>query len=56
VEQVLLTTALGILVAVPAVWAYNYFTDTLEGFRIEMKNSELELATYLLVLRSRRQG
>jgi biopolymer transport protein ExbB/TolQ len=57
VEQALLTTAVGLLVAVPAVWAYNYFTDRVEGFRIEMEMSALELATYLLIhLRSRKLG
>ena len=39
VEQALFTTALGLLVAVPAVWSYNYFTDRVEGLRIEMENS-----------------
>lgn len=49
VEQALLTTALGLLVAVPAVWSYNYFTDRVEGFRIEMENSSREVLNYLLL-------
>jgi biopolymer transport protein ExbB/TolQ len=57
VEQALLTTALGLLIAIPATWAYNYFTDRVEGLRIEMENSSLELATYLLIhLRSRKRS
>jgi len=28
----LITTALGLFVAVPAVWAYNYFTNRVEAF------------------------
>jgi biopolymer transport protein ExbB/biopolymer transport protein TolQ len=43
------TTALGLSVAVAAVWCYNYFTTTTEGFDIEMENSSLELMNYLTV-------
>jgi biopolymer transport protein ExbB/TolQ len=48
VEESLVTTALGLLVAVLAVWSYNYFTDRVEGFQIEMEAVSLELANYLL--------
>jgi hypothetical protein len=34
-----LTTALGLLVAVPAVWLFNYFTGKVDGFVVEMDNS-----------------
>jgi biopolymer transport protein TolQ len=43
------TTALGLSVAVAAVWCYNYFTSTTELFDIEMENSCLELMNYLTV-------
>lgn len=55
VGEALLTTALGLLVAVPAVWSYDYFTEKLEGFRIEMENSSREVLTYLLAY-VKRQG
>ena len=55
VQQALLTTALGLLVALPAVWSYNYFADRVEGFRIEMDNSSRELLNYLLFYLRRQQ-
>ena len=48
VEESLVTTALGLIVAVLAVWSYNYFTDRVERFQIEMETVSLELANYLL--------
>lgn len=57
IQEALVTTALGLVVAVPAVWSYNYFTDRVEGFRIEMENSSRELLNYLLFyVRRRGQG
>ena len=49
ISEALVTTALGLSVAVAAVWCYNYFTTTTEGFDIEMENSSLELMNYLTV-------
>src|SRR6266849_4350444 len=43
ISEALVTTALGLLVAVPAVWAYNYFTNKVEAFDVEMDNSSMEL-------------
>src|SRR6266478_9130362 len=43
IAEALVTTALGLLVAVPAVWAYNYFTNKVEAFDVEMDNSSMEL-------------
>ena len=36
-----------LLVAVPAVWCYNYFSSKVEGFDVEMENSSMELVSYL---------
>ena len=33
ISEALFTTALGLLVAVPAVWLFNYFTGKVDGFR-----------------------
>ena len=48
ISEALVTTALGLLVAVPAVWCYNYFTTTVENFDVEMENSSMELVSYLV--------
>src|SRR5881397_1201838 len=41
-------TAFGLFVAVPAVWAYNWFTNKVEAFGIEMTNSSSELIDYFI--------
>ncbi len=48
ISEALVATALGLFVAVPAVWAYNYFSGRLEGFDVEMGNSSSELVDYFL--------
>jgi biopolymer transport protein ExbB/TolQ len=48
ISEALVTTALGLLVAVPAVWCYNYFTSTVENFDVELENSSMELVSYLV--------
>jgi len=54
IAEALLTTALGLAVAVPAVWVFNYFTGKVDGFVIEMDNSASELIDYFLKQRTRR--
>lgn len=48
IAEALVTTALGLLVAIPAVWLYNYFAGKLEAFDVEMDNSSSELVDYFL--------
>jgi biopolymer transport protein ExbB/biopolymer transport protein TolQ len=48
ISEALVTTAVGLFVAVPAVWMYNYFTSKLEAFDVEMGNSSSELIDYFL--------
>ena len=48
IAEALITTAFGLLVAIPAVMAYNYFTGRLERFNIEMTNSSQELIDFFL--------
>jgi biopolymer transport protein ExbB/biopolymer transport protein TolQ len=48
ISEALVATALGLFVAIPAVWAYNYFTTKLETFDVEMGNSSSELIDYFL--------
>ncbi|MHB8734526.1 MAG: MotA/TolQ/ExbB proton channel family protein [Terriglobales bacterium] len=48
ISEALVTTAVGLFVAIPAVWAYNYFSSRVEAFDIEMNNSSSELVDYFL--------
>ena len=48
IAEALVTTAMGLFVAVPAVWAFNYFTGKIEGFDVEMDNSSSELIDYFI--------
>ena len=48
ISEALVTTAFGLLVAVPAVWMFNYFTNKVESFDVEMDNSSSELIDYFL--------
>lgn len=48
ISEALVTTAFGLFVAVPAVWAYNIFTNKVEAFSIEMTNSSSELIDYFI--------
>jgi biopolymer transport protein ExbB/biopolymer transport protein TolQ len=48
IAEALITTAFGLFVAVPAVWAYNYFANRVEGFSVEMDNSSSELLDYFI--------
>ena len=46
ISEALVTTAFGLVVAIPAVWMFNYFTNRLHGFAVEMNNSADELLDY----------
>jgi biopolymer transport protein ExbB/TolQ len=48
IAEALIETALGLVVAIPAVWMYNYFINRLESFSIEMDNSSSELVDYFI--------
>jgi biopolymer transport protein ExbB len=56
IAEALVTTAFGLFVAVPAVMAFNYFTNRIETFTIEMDNSSSELIDYFLKKRSQAGG
>ena len=47
ISEALVATALGILVAIPAVMAFNYFTGMLERFHVEMNTSSAQLVDFL---------
>lgn len=48
IAEALIETALGLVVAIPAVWIYNYFTTRLEYFNVEMDNSSSELVDFFI--------
>ncbi len=48
ISEALVATAIGLFVAVPAVWMYNYFTGKIESFVVEMDNSSSELIDYFV--------
>jgi len=48
ISEALVETALGLVVAIPAVWMYNYFTGRLDYFNVEMDNSSSELVDYFI--------
>jgi biopolymer transport protein ExbB/biopolymer transport protein TolQ len=54
ISEALITTAVGLFVAIPAVWLFNYFTNRVEAFDVEMDNSSSELIDYFLKRSSQR--
>jgi biopolymer transport protein ExbB/biopolymer transport protein TolQ len=53
ISEALITTAFGIAVAVPAVWLFNYFTNKVGGFVVEMDNSSSELIDFFIKQRTK---
>ena len=52
IAEALVTTAIGLFVAIPAVMMYNYLTGRVEAFDVEMDNSSSELIDYFLKRRN----
>ncbi|HYM60986.1 MAG TPA: MotA/TolQ/ExbB proton channel family protein [Thermoanaerobaculia bacterium] len=48
IAEALATTALGLFVAIPAVWLYNYLLNKVERFQVEMSNSSSQLVDYFI--------
>jgi len=48
ISEALVATAIGLFVAIPAVWVFNYFITRIEGFDVEMSNSSSELIDYFI--------
>ncbi len=48
ISEALVATAIGLFVALPAVWMFNYFNTKVEGFDVEMENASSELIDYFL--------
>jgi biopolymer transport protein ExbB len=48
VAEALITTAFGLLVAIPAVWGYNYFQTKIDNLTAEMTYTSKEMIDYLI--------
>jgi biopolymer transport protein ExbB len=48
ISEALVETALGLVVAIPAVWFYNYLSGRIDYFNVEMDNSSSELVDYFI--------
>ena len=56
IAEALVTTAVGLFVAIPAVMMFNYLTGRVEAFDVEMDNSSSELIDYFLKRRDVRRS
>lgn len=48
IAEALVTTALGLFVAIPAAWMFNYFQGRIERLQVEMSNSGSELVDFFM--------
>ena len=53
IAEALITTAFGLMVAIPAVWLYNYFTNRIEMVSMEIDYGTKEFMNFLLAIESR---
>ena len=56
IAEALVTTAAGLGVAIPAAWLFNYFTNVLERFQVEMSNSASELIDFFIKKQGNKVG
>jgi biopolymer transport protein ExbB/TolQ len=48
ISEALVTTAFGLVVAVPAVWAYNFFGGRVEALQVEADRASSALIAALM--------
>src|SRR5919202_409178 len=56
ISEALVTTAIGLFVAITAVWMFNVFTGRIEAMDVEMGNSSSELIDYFIKRTQARVG
>lgn len=56
IAEALVATALGLGVAIPAAWMFNYFTGKIERLQVEMSNSASELIDFFMKKRKVRNA
>lgn len=48
ISEALIATAFGLIVAIPAVWMFNYFTTVIENITVEMIYTSKEMIDFLI--------
>src|SRR5688500_20268031 len=48
IAEALIATGFGLIVAIPAVWFYNYFTTKIDNLTAEMTYTSKEMIDYLI--------
>src|SRR5512142_430587 len=56
IAEALITTAFGLLVAIPAVWLYNYFINRIDYISMEITYATKEFVDFLLRYEARMRG
>jgi len=56
IAEALITTAFGLLVAIPAVWLYNYFVNKIEYVGMEIQYAAKEFTDFMLKHEAQVQG
>ena len=46
--RLVLMLIVALVVAIPAVWMFNYFTNRVDGFVVDMNDVSSELVDYIL--------
>ncbi|NKB72373.1 MAG: flagellar motor protein MotA [Candidatus Latescibacteria bacterium] len=46
ISEALVTTVIGLFVAIPALWAYNFFSNRIDVIGVELDNSAARLVTH----------
>src|ERR671919_146497 len=56
IAEALITTAFGLLVAIPAVWLYNYFINRIDYLSMEVTYTTKEFMDFLIRFEARLEG
>ena len=48
ISEALVTTVIGLFVAIPALWAYNYFMSRIDVMTIELDNSASGIVSHVV--------
>lgn len=56
IAEALITTALGLVVAIPAAWMFNYLTQWIERLGMEMASSSAELMDFFVEMSGKAQA
>ena len=48
IAEALVTTAFGLLVAIPAVWMFNYFSNRVETFAVDLEDVSAEVVDHVI--------